>query len=603
MNNETTLQHPTEFKINEIFKNTEYIIPIYQRDYSWSKDEIEQLLNDIKDSSGIYFVGSLIVDHIETNSYTVIDGQQRLTTLYLLLVYLKDLSITPNSLSFETREKSNKTLKYIFENRKLPCDEEIYNEDIVSGYKIIQNYFNTISEKDKEKFKSRLEQISIIRTLVPKEIDLNHYFEIMNTRGEQLEIHEIAKGKILSVIKDDKNKKLAAAIWDACSQMDRYIQMNFTQEIRNAFFSPSWNEFKLTKFDDLKNNYTTNDNLDLKLTLQGILDKLEENKGIINNNSSGNNNSDEDERFESIITFPNFLLIINEALKGTTNIDDINLDDKNFINNLQGHWASEDKALNFIYNLLKFRFLFDKYIVKREFAKNYKEDGRWSLQRLEMYKDGKSLKPTYKLTYDNTANDNKNAQLLTLQSALRVTYTSPKNMHWLSKALFELNKNENADLITILETYACTKVKESDYKNAIGFDVARIIFTYLDYILYRDRNKSKYFNPKDLVNFQFIFRNSIEHFYPQNDEINKLESKYLHCFGNLALITVSANSKFSNWPPKSKADKTDIINQSPKLILMKNLMVKNKQWTATEIQQHDKEMKDLLEQELKKYNL
>lgn len=70
-------------------------------------------------------------------------------------------------------------------------------------------------------FKSKLASITIIRTQVPKDVDLNHYFEIMNTRGEQLELHEIVKAKIIGAIKsgntitetDKKDKMIAATIW------------------------------------------------------------------------------------------------------------------------------------------------------------------------------------------------------------------------------------------------------------------------------------------------------------------------------------------------------------------------------------------------------
>ncbi len=87
MNYEEIVQ-PQEFCVENIFKGTEYVVPIYQRNYSWTKDEIEQLLNDINDVSdggkGKYYLGSLIVNQLGANVFEVIDGQQRLTTLYLL---------------------------------------------------------------------------------------------------------------------------------------------------------------------------------------------------------------------------------------------------------------------------------------------------------------------------------------------------------------------------------------------------------------------------------------------------------------------------------------------------------------------------------------
>ena len=50
MNYEEIVQ-PQEFRVENVFKGMEYVVPIYQRNYAWTKDEIEQLLNDINDVS------------------------------------------------------------------------------------------------------------------------------------------------------------------------------------------------------------------------------------------------------------------------------------------------------------------------------------------------------------------------------------------------------------------------------------------------------------------------------------------------------------------------------------------------------------------------
>lgn len=98
----------------------------------------------------------------------------------------------------------------------------------------------------------------LIRTQVPKNIDLNHYFEIMNTRGEQLEFHEIMKAKVLGAIKssdterDRLDKIIASTIWDACSQMNKYVQMCFPTEKRKSIFGESWNSFGINDFTDLR---------------------------------------------------------------------------------------------------------------------------------------------------------------------------------------------------------------------------------------------------------------------------------------------------------------------------------------------------------------
>lgn len=597
-----TIKQPEEFNLKNIFIGNEYIIPIYQRNYAWEQEGIEQLLGDIYDSSGRYYLGSLIVDEITPNTFSVIDGQQRLTTIFLLLTFLKDKTLSKKSLRFEAREKSNITLNDLSEKANLDKDW-FYSKEIIEGFDVIKNYFSVEETKNPEyrnQFLSKLRNILIIRTQVPKQIDLNHYFEIMNTRGEQLELHEIAKGKILSIIDKDmpQYKAVAGLIWDKCSQMDSYIQMNFDKTSRKNLFSEKWDIFLCSKPEDLLSKISLEKELSDKRF--SLFEKLE--APTIETTTKADDDY-ENERFESIISFPNLLLIVNEAMQNSSTDDDSTLDDKKFIETLKKHWANGNNAITFIYNLLKYRFLFDKYIIKREYARDYKEEGKWSLQMLQIYFDQSKSheKPSYKLTYavDENVDDKKTETLRSLQSALRITYTSPKTMHWISKALSKLNENQDSDLTTVLEEYACKKIDEANYKDASGFGIDRIVFTYLDYVLDRDKVCKQ-----SIPNFQFQFRTSIEHFYPQHPiEKEKWNDVSLNSFGNLALITVSSNSKFSNLDPQSKvASYPDTIKQSPKLQLMQEIMKENGNiWNEELVKKHKEEMIMLLTREIEKY--
>lgn len=599
---------PQEFCVENVFKETEYVVPIYQRNYAWTKDEIEQLLNDINDVpegfKGKYYLGSLIVNQLGANVFEVIDGQQRLTTLYLLLSFLNNDSVNKHSLRFEAREKSNKTLQYIDEikDSKIELDKEPwYSVEIIEGYSVVRKYFDGKKDEFVSSFKKKLAAITIIRTQVPKDIDLNHYFEIMNTRGEQLELHEIVKAKIIGAIKtgdviteiDKKDKMIAATIWDACAQMDKYVQMCFSVDKRKKLFDENWDTFLCKNFDEVRDvfcdeKYTA----ETKFTLRSKLMNPDNSTG-----KDARKDEEENERFESIITFPNFILQVNEAMNVSEADNDAGLDDKRFIELLKDKWSSKEKALDFIYSLLKYRYLFDRYIIKREYVGQYKVEGKWSLQRLEMYKDSKNQqpKPSYKTTLwggitggagENEDDDNK--QLRLLQSCLRITYTSPKTMHWIARVISAANEDKDGKaIIELLEKYCCKKVVDSDFQNRTGFGIDRIVFTYLDYILWRD-------NPTEFKDFQFQFRTSIEHFFPQNpiNGENAVDVKNRDSFGNLALITVSANSKFSNMLPKHKVEQyKDVIVQSPKLMRMKKLMDDNDSvWNDDMVAKHNEDM-------------
>ena len=72
----------------------EYKIPIYQRNYAWGEDEITALVKDVydslsNDSGSPYYIGTLVTYKRGDSEYEVIDGQQRLTTIYLILKALK----------------------------------------------------------------------------------------------------------------------------------------------------------------------------------------------------------------------------------------------------------------------------------------------------------------------------------------------------------------------------------------------------------------------------------------------------------------------------------------------------------------------------------
>ncbi len=226
-----------EIQITEIFQD-KYIVPIYQRKYSWTDKEIEQLLEDIinKEEKDKYFLGTLTVDKKEDGRYEVIDGQQRLTTLCLIMIYLKkDIDNMP---SFEARQIYDNALNILKNMKK---NEEITGyednvKEIYEGYRCIENYFKN-NDSNSDKFLKKLDNTFLVRVQVPKNTDLNHYFEIMNTRGEQLELHHIAKAKFLDAIKDNNDKKTASIIWDACSQMNTHIQMNFIKNIREKLFT------------------------------------------------------------------------------------------------------------------------------------------------------------------------------------------------------------------------------------------------------------------------------------------------------------------------------------------------------------------------------
>ena len=616
----------------------EYIIPLYQRAYAWEDKQLIQLIEDINDvaDDANYYIGALIVSR-QGNKFEVVDGQQRLTSLYLLLNCLG--YEVQNTLTFACREKSNYTLRNIQElihmNRS-KLDMDRIESGIQNGIKILMQ--EMLREGfDKDKFCEKLSRVVVYRIEVPENTDLNRYFEIMNTRGEQLEQHHILKATLMSYLNDEKDKAIFAKVWDACSDMTGYVQMHFISkgnEVREAVFGGYWNDMPPKSWTD----YKTKINAD---SLNGVGYTIEE---IVNSDfrvDTDDGYLDEDirVRFESVIEFPYFLihtLKVYIAIKGITHendgskiIDEL-LDDKKLIeifNRVTAHGVygkskvvnnKEDFSREFIICLLRTRFLFDKYIVKREYA-NENVDGEWSLKSLYVSGQHSKKKPYYRNTVfihkgehnQEKRSNERNKRNIMLQSALRVSYTSPKVMHWITQLLIWLSKNnyENAlgdDLSTFsgaIEEIAKNSVREQFFDvcdegvYTMGVSTPHIVFNYLDFLLWKAE-------PKKYDDFTFEFRNSVEHWYPQNPSEGTFEAwtDGVDHFGNLCIIQRNVNSKFSNMSPEAKKStfKEMISKGSLKLRIMSELTEKGEgkaaslYWKDTQYKEHEKKMIDKL---------
>lgn len=128
-------------------------IPSYQRGYRWTSDEIVRLLDDIyehKDSPNSYYLQPIVVKNLsdentpeENREYELIDGQQRLTTLYLIISSLKEWmpKVSPKySLSYDTRDDSWDYLQSLFADK----EKAEKNKNAYIDYRYLYNAFNTI---------------------------------------------------------------------------------------------------------------------------------------------------------------------------------------------------------------------------------------------------------------------------------------------------------------------------------------------------------------------------------------------------------------------------------------------------------------------------
>ena len=442
-----------EVSIEELYMDLDqvkYEIPIYQRNYAWERDEITTFIQDVfdaykKDHEKYYYVGTLVSFYRGDNTYEIIDGQQRLTTIRIILEVLEPENPPQAQLTYKARKKSDETLRCMPDFKKI--DPVIgYDSGIVNGFTYAKEAYNTIvSEKEQQGFiKYFKEKVHLIHYKVPKDIDLNHYFEIMNSRGEQLEKHEIVKANLIEALDreaaSEHEHEVFNEIWEACSEMNVYIQQNLKSD---KIFGKSYSEFLLQSYDDINNLGLTGDvaKEKNKISLEELI--APETKKVKSEESG-----DKSDSFQPIIDFSNFLLIVLKITlmkrPGFKPVD-FNLDDKELLREFD---VAKVEPRQFCFNLLKARYLLDNYIVHHSKEEDTIDSNPWKLQKWtkEKIKGKGHLK---NLNDDVELQDNGarvQDKLLQLLSMFEVSFTARQRKNYLFYCLLYLMNAKTLDL-------------------------------------------------------------------------------------------------------------------------------------------------------------
>ncbi|MDO4997359.1 MAG: DUF262 domain-containing HNH endonuclease family protein [Neisseria sp.] len=603
--------------------NEHFIIPIYQRNYAWGEAQIVQLIEDIaaacKEKKQRYYLGSLIVFARDADGKKeVIDGQQRLTTLALLLSCLKETSNI--QLTFEHRATSQQILAKLQQSPK-----QLGNSTLEQGYQIIEQALRKL-ENEGEFKDFLLNKVQIIYTEVPPATDLNHYFEIMNNRGEQLEKHEIIKARLMSSLKEAKKEEenedkkecnertLFAMIWNACADMNGFVIEHFSGEQRKTFFGENAQKIP-TDFDGLcRSNNMQNH------TKRSISDLL---KSPTASDATEQDTQDKiSEPLSSIMDFPNFLMLALKLYQSGEN--HIPLDDKKLLEQFGIYEKAADFAKTFIMHLLQTRLLFDRFIIKSD------AEHDWQLRGIKRYAKGNySNLPSFGQALNNMdysekaetndeqeAEQNENLQIFIMHilSMFHVSFKARTNKTWLFDVLkhiqnlakyqnfAEYQKVQANDYLRFLEKLAVQYYKGRASKNALNAGTAtpHYLFHFWDYVLWQTMNETEWAKIKGYGLSKHTFRfsmanNSIEHYFPQSDE-SKLKNKdLLNDFGNLCLIPHHQNSSLSDKDPARKKlsyTSTEGKHRLKAYSIKQLLMFAAGEWNEDAITGHGKEMQD-----------
>lgn len=241
--------------IDQLLKGSTFIIPRFQRAYSWEPDHVLEFWNDIIDNmSESYFIGSMVVYTVDRSSLAVVDGQQRLTTLTILLSAIRegfknlDQSDLANGLQayLEQKNRENKTV-YVLQTEssfpylqeevlkngpaEAPCDVGREEESIKKAFSIfkkeietnLQKYLDNKEQTKKDniedakkwliKLRDTVFDLNVILVTLDNEDDAYLIFETLNTRGKDLALADLLRNHFAKHIKTTNDVDVAKIKW------------------------------------------------------------------------------------------------------------------------------------------------------------------------------------------------------------------------------------------------------------------------------------------------------------------------------------------------------------------------------------------------------
>ncbi|MBT0606823.1 DUF262 domain-containing protein [Aequorivita echinoideorum] len=283
------IQNTDNKPLSELFSadnKVAYHIPKYQREYVWSKWNWESLYDDIEESEGGHFLGSIICINTETDSHKpadleLVDGQQRMTTISLFYLAIYDFlkyyipDKTDVDMLVELRSLRNKIIindkneirlspsysnnnlidyKYIFyevidELKTSKAPKNLGNRRIKKAYNYFYERLNAVDEDDNliynyddvKEILSKLNSATLVKIDVATHADAFTLFETLNNRGVPLSAIDLIKNKLLGHLeKVDKTTNLDENFerWNEIIEnlSDEYkVQERFLRQFYNAF--------------------------------------------------------------------------------------------------------------------------------------------------------------------------------------------------------------------------------------------------------------------------------------------------------------------------------------------------------------------------------
>jgi len=621
-----------------------FTIPSYQRPYVWPEEDVLKLFEDIKDAyespdENHYFIGTVLTaKNPEKNTYELIDGQQRTTTLMLMALAFRASKINCKlakmavlngqpRLQFDIRDTVQHLLGSLagLEPYTKPSSEAInkdpYLTKINSALTVLLQSIDVLKKNvdfNLNKFAEFIySQVQWVNNTVPDGLDVNRMFSSLNTAGVQLEPVDLLKAKLFRSI--HTNKALYDAIWLACEHTENYFERN----LRKVFPDADWNQLRysdLSSFD--VNKFKGNSNLGQQMPSGLTIAELaKENKDqLVTKNTKAESFEVYDLDIEtvycrSIVSFELLLIHTLRIFYAKQNLDDIQprLKASNLLAIFEPLVKQDELVIKkFIKLLWQVRYQFDTWVMK------WVEHDDSNEEQLQL--TSQSHSKSDKKYYINRSVKELNS--LTQLQAVRYFTGERSAQYWLTPFLGKLVDNPNnseSRILAILEevdnqlSLSSETQKQASFAQAKGLipeqgnwlkqvlylkkdegtSFVHYWFQKLEYLLWKketNRTNAKF------KKYRITSKNSVEHVHPQNEEYgHQLDHHLLNTFGNLVLLSPGENSSYSNQSPKKKkADfESKPVFDSLKLKHIFEVMGQG-EWNEEKIRLHQSEMLGIL---------
>lgn len=269
-----------------------FVIPVYQRNYDWKRENCQQLLNDLSDvieeGRESHFFGS-IVSSTEGDDRIIIDGQQRITTISLLLLALIHL-IAQNEITCESEILSEKiTNEYLIDKYKpeekkiklkpvkndlqafkaLFCDQsdKLLDSNITQNYLYFYEALKSLN-KSADDIYDAIKKLVIIDIALEKNDDPQLIFESLNSTGLDLSEADKIRNYILMGLEQSLQEKLYENYWNKIEEQTDYRVSEFIRHYLTLKLS-AWP--KQSNVYPAFKNYVVNNDLDIEELLSDIL--------------------------------------------------------------------------------------------------------------------------------------------------------------------------------------------------------------------------------------------------------------------------------------------------------------------------------------------